>query len=198
MRRARSSAESKRRTADAVQVESPGRLHARPAPRDRKAVGPPYDAGHVEAYARAHKSAAADVPPNPKKVGDPGPWQSVRVVLPYPPTANNLYPTMQTRRGPRRVRSVELQRYHTVVANACQEQAVECFPRHVELEVTYLVYMPIRSDLDNRIKAVQDALKGRLWADDRQIGAFRAERFGRHPTHPEGVVIVVARERRWE
>lgn len=175
-----------RRRRDAVQVEGPGPVDAQVPPQNGKAVGPAYKQKSVEEYALAgapkdHRSAPGKTCP------------VVRITVPYPPTANNLYPTVMTRRGPRRVRSTELQRYHTVVANACRKQAVECFPKDVELEVTYFVYMPIKSDLDNRIKAVQDALKGHLWEDDRQIGVFHAHRFRAQDSLPDGRVIVEAR-----
>lgn len=46
-----------------------------------------------------------------------------------------------------------------------------------ELEVWYSFYMNRRSDTDNRVKILQDALEGVLWEDDRWIGVFHASRY---------------------
>jgi crossover junction endodeoxyribonuclease RusA len=96
---------------------------------------------------------------------------TTRLVLPYPPSVNNLYATVNGRR----VKSREGRRYLVVAQQRAIEQGVTLMQG--DLYVTYAIYMPRKSDLDNRVKACQDALKGLAWKDDIQVAAFTATRY---------------------
>ena len=96
----------------------------------------------------------------------------IKLRLPYPPSANNLYATF---RG-RRIISAAGRRFKSEIAVLARQQGAEILDG--DLAVTFRVFRPRKSgDLDNRLKISQDALKGICFADDKQIIEIHAFRF---------------------
>lgn len=96
----------------------------------------------------------------------------IKLTLPYPPTVNNLYATF---RG-RRITSAAGRQFKADIAVLARRQGARLLSG--ELSVTFRVFRPKRiGDLDNRLKASQDALKGICFADDKQIIEIHAFRF---------------------
>ncbi len=96
----------------------------------------------------------------------------IKLILPYPPTVNSLYADF---RG-RRITSAAGRRFKADVAILARQQGAKLLDG--DLSVTFRVFRPKRiGDLDNRLKASQDALKGICFTDDRQITEIHAFRF---------------------
>ena len=121
---------------------------------------------------------AVEVPPVLEK-----PQRRAVFILPYPPTLNHLYATVNGRR----VLSKAGRDYHDVVER-------ECF--HLNrfnegyVSVTVHAYRPQRrGDLDGIFKVLLDSLTGVVWKDDSQVvelHAFRHE----DKNHPRVTVTV--------
>ena len=94
--------------------------------------------------------------------------------LPWPPTVNNYYSCTKygihiSKRG---------RKYADDVASAVREQ-LGGLKIHEHVELTVILYPPDKRtrDLDNHMKALQDALtKCELWEDDAQIDQLRVFR----------------------
>jgi crossover junction endodeoxyribonuclease RusA len=97
----------------------------------------------------------------------------MRLVLPYPPTAN-LY--WRVFRG-RAVKSPDARRYQALV-RALSIQQRGTAPIHAgPVNVVAKLYRPRRiGDLDNGLKVALDALKGVAFNDDSQVVRIEAER----------------------
>ncbi len=96
----------------------------------------------------------------------------LKLILPYPPSVNNLYATF---RG-RRIVSAKGRKFKADIAVLARRQGAKLLDG--ELSVTFRVFRPKRiGDLDNRLKISQDALKGICFADDKQIIEIHAFRF---------------------
>lgn len=96
----------------------------------------------------------------------------LKLILPYPPSVNNLYATYQGRR----ITSATGRKFKADIAVLARRQGAKMLAG--ELSVTFRVFRPTRiGDLDNRLKISQDALKGICFADDRQIIEIHAFRF---------------------
>jgi crossover junction endodeoxyribonuclease RusA len=96
----------------------------------------------------------------------------IKLILPYPPSVNHLYATF---RG-RRITSAVGRRFKSDIAVLAKAQGARIL--NGDLSVTFRVFRPMRrGDLDNRLKASQDALKGICFADDKQIIEIHAFRF---------------------
>lgn len=95
----------------------------------------------------------------------------MKLVLPLPPSLNNLY--ANAKRGRRK--SAEGRAYAHDAGWRAKEQGAE-FLGEAEVVVHYRFYMDKRGDVSNRVKAVEDALTGIVWQDDRYIRRFTAER----------------------
>lgn len=94
------------------------------------------------------------------------------LILPYPPSVNNLYATF---RG-RRIVSAKGRKFKSDIAVLARRQGAHLL--NGNLAVTFRVFRPKRiGDLDNRLKISQDALKGICFADDKQIIEIHAFRF---------------------
>jgi crossover junction endodeoxyribonuclease RusA len=96
----------------------------------------------------------------------------LKLILPYPPSVNNLYATF---RG-RRVTSAKGRKFKADIAVLAKRQGAKLLDG--DLSVTFRVFRPVRrGDLDNRLKISQDALKGICFEDDKQIIEIHAYRF---------------------
>ncbi len=96
----------------------------------------------------------------------------LKLILPYPPSLNNLYPTF---RG-RRITSAKGRKFKADIAILAKRQGAKMLDG--DLSVTFRVFRPKRiGDLDNRLKISSDALKGICFADDKQIIEIHAFRF---------------------
>ena len=94
-----------------------------------------------------------------------------RIVLPYPPSANRLW--SYSRGGV--FKSQAARAYHWALAAAWHEANVDKLDG--EIAVTLYIYRPRRTgDLDNRVKALLDALNGLAGDDDAQIVELHAYR----------------------
>jgi Holliday junction resolvase RusA-like endonuclease len=95
----------------------------------------------------------------------------VKLTLPLPPSLNNLY--ANTARG--RWKTEEGRTYQRQVQTLAAYQGAEWLGK-AEVEVHYWFHMNRRGDVSNRVKAVEDALTGVIWENDRQVRRFTAER----------------------
>ncbi len=96
----------------------------------------------------------------------------LKLILPYPPSVNNLYATF----GGRRITSAKGRKFKSDIAVLAKRQGARLL--NGDLSVTFRVFRPRKiGDLDNRLKISQDALKGICFADDKQIIEIHAFRF---------------------
>ncbi|RKG99221.1 RusA family crossover junction endodeoxyribonuclease [Corallococcus carmarthensis] len=96
----------------------------------------------------------------------------VRLVLPYPPSANTYW---KPSRGRGLVPSGEALAYKASVARLVAATGARPLAGPVRLFLT--AYRPRRvGDLDNTLKVLGDALNGLAWLDDEQVVAIHAER----------------------
>jgi len=96
----------------------------------------------------------------------------VKLVLPYPPSANRYWKTW---RG-RAVKSPEAKAYTLTVSALCK--AARTRPLDGPVVVSVHVFRPLRrGDLDNRIKVTLDSLRGHAFADDDQVVELHAYRY---------------------
>lgn len=87
-----------------------------------------------------------------------------------PPSTNNLFATTKQRK---RVKTSKYSAWRT----AAQWQVKAQFPRMIEGDVVLDIEVrrpTATSDISNRIKAIEDALTGLVYADDRQVIEVRA------------------------
>jgi crossover junction endodeoxyribonuclease RusA len=94
------------------------------------------------------------------------------LTLPFPPTLNHLYATVNGRR----VLSLQGRAYKVhagwLARQAFLHARQEAYPKDAQLVVTWHVVMPDhrRRDLDNYLKVVKDALTdAHVWHDDSQV-----------------------------
>ncbi len=96
----------------------------------------------------------------------------LKLILPYPPSVNNLYATYQGRR----ITSAKGRKFKSDIAVLARQQGAKLLAG--DLVITFRVFRPKKiGDLDNRLKISQDALKGICFADDKQIIEIHAFRF---------------------
>ena len=114
-----------------------------------------------------------------------------RLELPYPPSANTLKAIV---RG-RMVKTAKARQYAEGCALLAKSQLGPGFaPLTGPVALTVYVRRPARrGDLDNSLKAIQDALKGILWVDDSQVVELHAYRSD-DKLRPGVVVSAVALE----
>jgi Holliday junction resolvase RusA-like endonuclease len=106
----------------------------------------------------------------------------IRLTLPYPPTVNHLYVTIQHKGRSLRVPSTESKKYKKEIVRLCAESHVS--PIIGEVSITFRAYRPRRiGDLDGMFKAIFDGLSGQAYLDDKQISEIIANRYD-DPKHP--------------
>ncbi len=97
---------------------------------------------------------------------------ALKLILPYPPSVNNLYATF----GGRRITSAKGRKFKADIAVLAKQQGAKLLAG--DLAITFRVFRPKKiGDLDNRLKISQDALEGICFLDDRQIIEIHAYRF---------------------
>ena len=94
---------------------------------------------------------------------------SVTFVLPIPPGVNNLYPTIRTENGPKRVKSAEYRAWQHEAGWMVPRAAKGIAPKWFRVGLVFdRPDKGNRADLEGRIKAVLDLLKKHdVIADDR-------------------------------
>lgn len=109
------------------------------------------------------------------------------LALPLPPTANNCYPTV----GKRRVLSSEAKRFRlAVLYEVMRRPRQPQLSGRLALEVSFCFPTNARTDLDNRIKPLQDALQeAGVFADDCQFDRLVVTRG--EPTKPGSCAVLV-------
>jgi crossover junction endodeoxyribonuclease RusA len=112
--------------------------------------------------------------------------QSISLTLPYPPSVNEMYANANKgRRLTKKGRDFKTAVKRLIVAKKIKAN----FAGELLLEIA--IYRPRTSgDLDNRIKAVQDALQKLVYSNDSQIVELHAFRFD-DKTNPRAEVRVV-------
>lgn len=110
--------------------------------------------------------------------------------LPYPPSTNRLWAVY---RGFLR-KTAEAEAYSALCASMLRASGIE--PVIGPVALTLIVERPRRAgDLDNRVKAVLDALNGFAYTDDNQIVALHAYRVDGKPPGQVTVLIEQVSER---
>ncbi len=111
---------------------------------------------------------------------------TVRLELPYPPTANLLWRNF---RG-RIVKSAKAREYVEQVRWRAFQQGVKGPPLTCLCSVSVTVFRPRRiGDLDNALKATLDSLRGLVFEDDSQVVELHASRWD-DAANPRVVVLV--------
>ena len=105
--------------------------------------------------------------------------ESFTVTLPWPPSTNRIWRNVAVSGKPRTLLSQEGRVYRKAAADAClvAKLAGKQIPDRLALRL--VVQAPDRRarDLDNTVKAVQDALThAGVWLDDSQIDRLLVER----------------------
>lgn len=96
----------------------------------------------------------------------------MKLTIPYPPSTNRLYRNVKGIM----VKSAEARNYAFSVALLARTHHLK--PFEGEVAVTMDFYRPRKSgDLDNRLKAVLDALQGTGFVNDSQVVEIIARRF---------------------
>lgn len=111
------------------------------------------------------------VPTQARENPPPDGSRTVRLTLPAPPSANRYWRVFRNRA----VMSDEAREYKRLVAYLAQRAGLE--PAAGEIVLTVRWYRARRSgDLSNRIKIVEDALRGVVYVDDKQVVELHAFR----------------------
>ncbi|MGL6421602.1 RusA family crossover junction endodeoxyribonuclease [Aeromonas caviae] len=101
------------------------------------------------------------------------------VTLPWPPSTNRIWRNVAVSGKPRTLLSQEGRVYRKAAADACLAAKLAGKQIPDRLALRLVVQAPDRRarDLDNTVKAVQDALThAGLWLDDSQIDRLLVER----------------------
>lgn len=102
----------------------------------------------------------------------------IRLVLPYPVSANRYWRSVVPRNSKRAlvIRSDEAKSYTTQVAWLAKAAGCRTpTARPIDLRVTLVPKNGVVMDLDNCLKVTIDALKGIVYADDKQVRRILAE-----------------------
>lgn len=99
----------------------------------------------------------------------------IRLVLPYPPSANSMWRNVLIGGHPRTLLSREGRKFKKAVADILTAGNISPIVGPVGYRA--YVYRPRRiGDLGNRLKALEDALQGFCYSDDDQIVSIEAHR----------------------
>lgn len=99
----------------------------------------------------------------------------IHLTLPLPPTVNHYY----GQRGNRRFIKAAGVEYRKAVAEIVSDAGIQTLEGRISLFVAVYPANRIRQDLDNRMKALQDALtEAGVWNDDSQIDELHLIRRG--------------------
>jgi crossover junction endodeoxyribonuclease RusA len=101
------------------------------------------------------------------------------VTLPWPPSTNRIWRNVSVAGKPRTLLSQEGRVYRKAAADVCVVAKLAGKKISVRLALRLVVQAPDRRarDLDNMVKAVQDALThAGVWLDDSQIDRLLVER----------------------
>ena len=120
----------------------------------------------------------------------------MKLVLPWPPSLNNAYPTVLIRGKVLRIKSKEAKKFTRLVKQiVLVERAAKRFPHRLRFAIH--MYPPDRRDRDisNHIKLVEDALKDAcVMIDDVQIDTLHVYRM--LPTKGGAVIVKIREDRR--
>lgn len=126
---------------------------------------------------------------------------TVTLTLPVPPSANRYWRTrVITPRGGKPFVSTyvseEAEAFKLQVMAVCRERGIRdvVFPAGTPVSLTMTWYRERKSgDLSNRIKVVEDALNGLVWADDKQVAELHVYRVdGQRPGRVEVTIAAIA------
>lgn len=111
---------------------------------------------------------------------------STEIVLPLPPSTNNLYSNVRGRGRVLNKTGREYKQLAGMIARAARPPLLRC-----DVLVTMTVYFPNRRrrDLDNTLKVALDSLKGIAYCDDSQVAKIVLTR-GYDNAHPRAVLVV--------
>ena len=101
----------------------------------------------------------------------------IKLVLPYPPSLNTLYPS--NRKTGRRFLSKRGESYHDAVQMALRTSGLPSEPLSGRLAYRLHIYPPDarKRDLSNLPKVVEDCLtQFKVWGDDSQVDDMRVVR----------------------
>lgn len=162
----------------------------REAARARATVGdgdPAYHEGRADGVEQVVRELEREVARS--RPGDGAGGTGYRLVLPYPPSANQLYVT--TRNG-RALKPAQLDFRLRARALLWERYGADVEPLLGPVHVDLQAFRPRRrGDLDNLLKATLDAISGRgglVWDDD-QVTSIRARRY-EDPRDPRLVLAV--------
>lgn len=125
--------------------------------------------------------------------------RTVQLTVPLPPSANDLVrpAVMGFKNGrpiARLVKTKEAEEYRDLVHAQLRTATLQAFDGALPLELHVTHYLPsLSSDASNRIKALEDALQGFVFANDRQFAEIRTyKRFvGEHGvTEPISIIAI--------
>lgn len=109
-----------------------------------------------------------------------------KLIIPYPPSTNRLYRNMKGVM----VKTDEARNYAFAVALLARTKKLK--PFECEVSITLDFYRPRKAgDLDNRLKAVLDALQGTAFVNDSQVVKIIARRFD-DASYPRVEVVIEA------
>jgi len=115
--------------------------------------------------------------------------QTITVILPESPSANTL-----TRRSGTHVHiSAEAKAYKEAIRMLTMRyrRGAECAFPSGDLRLDLIWHRSRKAgDRSNRLKVLEDALQGTIYADDKQIACGWTERVDAHPTIPKGYMSV--------
>lgn len=117
----------------------------------------------------------------------------IRLVLPEPPSVNRVW---RKGKGGKLYLAPSVARFRAGVLRAVRDAGIKTPPFGPRTAVRYeLVWYRSRKsgDLSNRLKALEDALNGLVWHDDRQVVGFTCARVdGDRPGRVEVTITRVA------
>lgn len=111
---------------------------------------------------------------------------SMLLTLPFPPSLNNLYPTVLVNGKPRRVKSTACKRYEAAVRQivALWQSRHQMLPPSPPYALYLRVYPPqdrARHDLTNLFKAPEDAVMASIGGEDNDVVWVNGQKMPKGP-----------------